>query len=90
MPYCWQYRESGSQQWKSFDPSVNVAIAIHCDDHILISFVFPQFTSFHSVLTSCVNKLTVEKQLRLQVDRTHDPVMAARMLLPIELIMQAN
>ena len=24
-------------------------IAIHCDGHILISFVFPQFTSFHSV-----------------------------------------
>ena len=23
-------------------------IAIHCDGHILISFVFPQFTSFHS------------------------------------------
>ena len=25
-------------------------IAIHCDGHILISFVFPQFTSFHSVI----------------------------------------
>ena len=25
-------------------------IAIHCDGHIFISFVFPQFTSFHSVL----------------------------------------
>ena len=23
-------------------------IAIHCDGHILISFVFPQFTAFHS------------------------------------------
>ena len=32
MPYCWQYRESGSQQWRSFDPSVNVAIEKHyCD-----------------------------------------------------------
>ena len=27
-------------------------IAIHCDGHILISFVFPQFTSFHSVFHS--------------------------------------
>ena len=26
--------------------------AIHCDGHILISFVFPQFTSFHSVFHS--------------------------------------
>ena len=25
---------------------------IHCDGHILISFVFPQFTSFHSVFHS--------------------------------------
>ena len=24
-------------------------VAIHCDGHILISFVFPHFTSFHSV-----------------------------------------
>ena len=24
-------------------------IAIHCDGHIFISFVFPQFTSFHTV-----------------------------------------
>ena len=27
-------------------------IAIHCDGHILISLVFPQFTSFHSVFHS--------------------------------------
>ena len=27
-------------------------IAIHCDGHILISFVLPQFTSFHSVFHS--------------------------------------
>ena len=27
-------------------------IAIHCDGHILISFVFPQFTSLHSVFHS--------------------------------------
>ena len=27
-------------------------IAIHCDGHIFISFVFPQFTSFHSVFHS--------------------------------------
>ena len=27
-------------------------IVIHCDGHILISFVFPQFTSFHSVFPS--------------------------------------
>ena len=25
---------------------------IHCDGHILISFVFPQFTSFHAVFHS--------------------------------------
>ena len=30
----------------------NPKIAIHCDGHILISFVFPQFTSFHSVFHS--------------------------------------
>ena len=30
----------------------NCLIAIHCDGHILISFVFPQFTSLHSVLHS--------------------------------------
>ena len=30
-------------------PAVHI---IHCDDHILISFVFPQFTSFHSVFHS--------------------------------------
>ena len=28
------------------------SIAIHCDGHILISFVFPQFTSFHLVFHS--------------------------------------
>ena len=28
------------------------SIAIHCDGHMLISFVFPQFTSFHSVFHS--------------------------------------
>ena len=28
------------------------ASEIHCDGHILISFVFPQFTSFHSVFHS--------------------------------------
>ena len=25
---------------------------IHCDGHVFISFVFPQFTSFHSVFHS--------------------------------------
>ena len=29
-----------------------IAIAIRCDGHILVSFVFPQFTSFHSVFHS--------------------------------------
>ena len=32
--------------------TVKWPIAIHCDGHILISFVFPQFTSFHSVFHS--------------------------------------
>ena len=30
----------------------NCLIAIHCDGHILISFVFMQFTSFHPVFPS--------------------------------------
>ena len=30
----------------------SIPFAIHCDGHILISLVFPQFTSYHSVFHS--------------------------------------
>ena len=41
-----------SKFFKKFMSPHYQALAIHCDGHILISFVFPQFTSSHSVFHS--------------------------------------
>ena len=42
-------------------------VAIHCDGHTLISFVFPQFTSFHSII-KIVDRLT---NMRLEFKNLH-------------------
>ena len=38
--------------WKEWNTEWNDVNDVMCDGHILISFVFPQFTSFHSVFHS--------------------------------------
>ena len=51
-----KWRRPGNLKSKTADIHIHIFVtlklSLHCDGHILISFVFPQFTSFHSVFHS--------------------------------------